>query len=202
MKPNHELIKKCQGLRTKRTRMTLPTSRSFFSYNDRTIKIVYLFHSRQTYCEILQLYFLIIFSCFIAITAILFTSYLRPVFRIRIDYMRIRIRIRIQHLDECGSGYEAGSSADPDSGKIWTKFSEGKRIIFFSLIFLTFNIFRPNSLPKIRLQGNTNFHILFWSSDLIFLFFWADFLPSGSVFMSPLNADPDPKLSQTYRSLV
>jgi hypothetical protein len=51
------------------------------------------------------------------------------VFRIRIGYMRIRIRI----LDECGSG----SSADPDSGKIWTKVSEGKQNaqFFFSSDF-------------------------------------------------------------------
>jgi hypothetical protein len=38
--------------------------------------------------------------------------------------------------------------ADPDSGKILTKFSEGKENDFFHLIFLT-NIFRPSSLPKL-----------------------------------------------------
>jgi hypothetical protein len=54
-------------------------------------------------------------------------------------------------LDECGSGY--GSSADPDSGKIWSFPKVNKTNFFSHLIFLTLNNFRPSSLPKIWLHG-------------------------------------------------
>jgi hypothetical protein len=47
---------------------------------------------------------------------------------------------------------QTNADPDPDSSKIWNKFTEDKQNeIFWFLIFLKFNIFRPSSLPKIIL---------------------------------------------------
>jgi hypothetical protein len=85
-------------------------------------------------------------------------------------------------LDECGSG----SSADPDSGKIWTKFSEDTGTLkefCFHQIFLTLNNLYQVLCLKYDCIENTNFYNFFWSSGLIFCSF------SGLIF--PL-LDPDP----------
>jgi hypothetical protein len=104
--------------------------------------------------------------------------------RIRIQHFR-RMRIRIQ--------------ADPDSGKILTKLSEGKQNEYFSSNFTPLNIFRLNSLPKILYGfiGNTNLH-LYLVFCLNSFYFFADFLDPdpdphsqcGSGSRSPSNMDP------------
>jgi hypothetical protein len=116
---------------------------------------------------------------------IILQSY-RPVFRIRIGYMWIRI----QHFDECRSG----PSADPDSGQIWFKFAEGKQneIFVSHLLLFTLNIFRPNFFLKYDCMENT------YKKNLVFRlnfssFLGADFPPSGSALRIRIriaNADP------------
>jgi hypothetical protein len=80
------------------------------------------------------------------------------------------------------------ADTDPESGKIWRKFSEGKQSFCFHLIF-SYKTFLDQVLclkyDWIENTG-TNFEKIFWSTDLTLLF-WADFPLSGSAF-----AEPDP----------
>jgi hypothetical protein len=95
-------------------------------------------------------------------------------------------------LDECVSG----SSADPDSGQIWTKFYESKQNKFFFIRFFSHLTFVYHVLClKYDCIENSNFYNFFLVFRLRFSSFWGWFSPFWIRIQEPIecgsNADPD-----------
>ena len=122
-----------------------------------------------------------------------------PGFQIRIDLMRIRIRIWIQHFSNCGSGFRI-QITDPDPGFDDLKFKKfiAGNLISFSwskiaiYLFLGLHKGRPSYRRSLQ-PSKENIQYLktwkFWT----FFNFCGSFLPSWiRIRIRNLNADPDP----------